>query len=48
MLRNAVRWAHNPGRPWATVVEGPNVPIDQAKEKLVEKGPKLHSHDAKG
>ena len=48
VLRNAVRWAHNPGRPWTTVAEGPNVPIGEAKEPLVEKGPKLHSHASKG
>lgn len=48
VLRNAVRWAHNPSKPWTAVAEGPNVPIDQAREPLVEKGPKLHSHAAKG
>ncbi len=48
VLRNAVRWAHNPGKPWTTVAEGPNVPIGKAKEPLVEKGPKLHSHAPKG
>lgn len=47
VLRNAVRWAYNPAKPWTTVAEGPNVPIDEAREPLVEKGPKLHSHAAK-
>lgn len=48
VLRNAVRWAHNPGKLWKAVAEGPNVPIGEAKEPLVEKGPKLHSHAPKG
>ncbi len=42
ILRNAVHWAHNPAKPWTTIAEAPNVPIDKAKEPLVEKGPKLH------
>jgi trehalose utilization protein len=48
VLRNAVHWAHNPAKPWTTITIGPNIPIDQAKEKLVQKGPKLHSHAPKG
>jgi len=48
VLRNAVRWAHNPGKPWTTVGEAPNVPIGKAREPLVEKGPKPHSHAPKG
>jgi len=48
VLRNAVCWAHNPGKPWTAIVEAPNVPIGKSKEPLTEKGPKLHSHDAKG
>lgn len=47
VLRNAVRWARNPAPVWADVVEGRNVPIEQALEPLVEKGPKLRSHDRK-
>jgi trehalose utilization protein len=47
VLRNAVRWAHNPAKPWTTVADGTNVPIGKAKEPLVEKGPKLKSHARK-
>lgn len=48
VLRNAVHWAHNPGKPWTTVATGRNVPTGKAREKLVEKGPKLASHAPKG
>jgi len=48
VLRNAVRWACNPAKPWTTVADGVNVPIGKTKEPLVEKGPKLHSHAPKG
>ena len=48
VLRNAVHWAHNPAKPWKTVAEGQNVPIGKSREPLIEKGPKLHSHDVKG
>jgi trehalose utilization protein len=48
VLKNAVHWAHNPAKPWATITSAPNVPIGKAREKLVEKGPKLHSHAPKG
>ena len=47
VLRNAVHWAHNPGKPWSNITAAPNVPIGKAKEKLVEKGSKLHSHAPK-
>ncbi|WP_062015606.1 ThuA domain-containing protein [Aureimonas sp. AU4] len=42
VLRNAVRWAYNPARPWKGVAEAPNVPIDQAREKIEKKGRSLH------
>jgi trehalose utilization protein len=47
VLKNAVHWAHNPAKPWTGITRAPNVPIDKAKEKLVEKGPKLASHAPK-
>ena len=42
VLRNAVRWAYNPAKPWREVAEAPNVPIDQAREKIEKKGGSLH------
>jgi trehalose utilization protein len=48
VLRNAVHWAHNPAKPWTAITTAPNVPIGKAREKLVEKGPKLASHAPKG
>jgi len=43
VLRNAVRWAHNPAPRWADIAKAPNVPIAQAPEKLEQKGAKLHA-----
>jgi trehalose utilization protein len=48
VLRNAVEWAHNPAPAWASIANAPNVPVDKALEKLVEKGPKLHAHGGEG
>ncbi|HEY5820193.1 MAG TPA: ThuA domain-containing protein [Mesorhizobium sp.] len=48
ILRNAVHWAHNPAPAWADIVTAPNVPIDKAREKLTEKGFKLHTHGEEG
>lgn len=42
VLRNAVRWAYNPAPAWRDVSNAPNVPIDQAREKLEKKGASLH------
>jgi trehalose utilization protein len=42
VLRNAVRWAYNPAPAWKDVSVAPNVPIDQAREKLVQKGFSIH------
>jgi len=42
VLRNAVRWAYNPAKPWRDVAEAPNVPIERAREKLEKKGGSLH------
>ena len=43
VLRNAVRWAYNPAQPWVGVTTAPNVPVDEALEPLVAKGPTLHA-----
>jgi trehalose utilization protein len=48
VLRNAVHWANNPQKAWTSITTAPNVPTAKAREKLVEKGPKLHSHASKG
>ncbi len=48
VLRNAVHWAHNPAPAWRGITEAPNVPITAAKEKLVQKGPRLHADGEEG
>ena len=48
MLRNAVNWAHNPAQAWTAIVDAPNVPIDKAKEPLVQKGARLHADGEAG
>ncbi|SDR57923.1 Trehalose utilization protein [Rhizobiales bacterium GAS113] len=42
VLRNAARWAYNPAPPWSSIVKAPNVPVEQAPERIQSKGPKLH------
>ncbi|WP_343315638.1 ThuA domain-containing protein [Brucella sp. BE17] len=42
VLRNAVKWAYNPQAPWVGVHDAPNVPVEKALERIVERGPKLH------
>jgi trehalose utilization protein len=44
VLRNAVKWAYNPAARLADPVAAPNVPVAEALEPLVERGPRLH-HD---
>ena len=41
VLRNAVNWAYNANR-FPQMLEAPNVPVDEALEKIEERGPKLH------
>lgn len=48
VLRNAVTWAHNPQPAIADPNSAPNVPVDEAIEKIEERGPKLHSHGDEG
>lgn len=48
VLRNAARWAYNPRPAWADVAEAPNVPVEQAPEKLTAKGPSLHKAGEEG
>ncbi|MCK0095754.1 ThuA domain-containing protein [Yoonia sp. F2084L] len=48
VLRNAVRWAYNPAPRVVGVNDAPNVPVDQALEPLVERGPRLHADGEEG
>jgi trehalose utilization protein len=48
VLKNAVRWAHNPAKRIADPNDAPNTPVEKAYEKIVERGPKLHGHGEKG
>ena len=48
VLRNAVRWAHNPAPAWAAITEAPNVPTASAKEKIEQRGARLHEDGEKG
>jgi trehalose utilization protein len=48
VLKNAVKWAYNPAKRLADPSDAPNVPVDKAYEKIVERGPKLHGHGEKG
>ena len=43
VLRNAVRWAHNPAKPWADVSDAPNVPVERAPEPIERRGGSLHA-----
>jgi len=42
VILNAVKWAHNPAARLADPNAAPNVPVDQAPEKIEERGPRLH------
>jgi len=48
VLRNAVRWAHNPAPRQTGIAHAPNVPIAGAPEKLQPKGARLHADGADG
>ena len=43
VLRNAVRWAYNPAQAWSGITSCRNLPVEQALEPIVAKGPKLHT-----
>jgi len=43
VLRNAVKWAHNPQGAKPAILDAPNVPVDKALEPIVERGGKLHA-----
>ena len=47
VLKNAVKWARPEGA-WAEPLKAPNVPTEQAREKIVAKGPSLHKPGQQG
>lgn len=48
VIRNAVRWAHDPSPRREDPVSAPNLPVEQALEKIVARGPKLHADGDEG
>jgi len=48
VLRNAVRWAHNPAASLNDPSDAPNVPVAEALEPIEARGPKLHKDGDKG
>jgi trehalose utilization protein len=48
VLRNAVKWAHNPQGAKPAILNAPNVPVEKALEPIEERGPKLHAHGEAG
>lgn len=48
VLRNAVRWAHNPAPRVTGVNDAPNVPVARALEPIAERGPRLHQDGEEG
>lgn len=48
VLRNAVKWAHNPQGSKPAILDAPNVPVEKALEPIVERGGKLHAHGEAG
>ena len=48
VLRNAVHWAHNASPVWSAITDAQNVPVGKAREKIVQKGARLHEDGDKG
>lgn len=48
VITNSVKWAHNPLPRVADPNAAPNVPVDQAPEKIKERGPRLHQDGEEG
>ncbi len=48
VLRNAAKWAYSPLPRLEGIIEGPNVPVDQALERISERGPKVHAPGQSG
>ncbi len=47
VLQNAVQWAAQPNR-WTSIIDAPNVPVEQAPEPITERGPKIHESGQAG
>ncbi|SDQ16114.1 ThuA domain-containing protein [Pseudovibrio sp. Tun.PSC04-5.I4] len=48
VISNGVKWAHNPLPKIANPNAAPNVPTEQAPEKIEERGPRLHQAGEEG
>ena len=48
VLRNAVKWAHNPAPAWTDIADATHRSADKALEQLTEKGPRLHKPGEEG
>lgn len=48
VIANAVKWAHNPAARILDPGAAPNVPVAQALEPIVERGPRLHQDGEEG
>lgn len=48
ILRNAVRWAHNPAPRRLGIEAAPNVPVNKAPEPIESRGPRLHADGEEG
>jgi len=48
VIANAVRWAHNPAARIADPNAAPNVPVEDAPEKIEQRGPSLHAKGEEG
>ena len=48
VLQNAVKWAHNPQPRITDPTDAPNVPTENAPEKITARGPSLHKPGEKG
>ncbi|KZL12750.1 ThuA domain-containing protein [Pseudovibrio sp. Ad26] len=48
VIANGVRWAYNPQPRVADPNAAPNVPVDEAPEKIEERGPRLHEAGEEG
>ncbi|WP_210178306.1 MULTISPECIES: ThuA domain-containing protein, partial [unclassified Ensifer] len=42
VLRNSVKWAYNVDNRYTAIHDAPNVPVENALEPIVERGPRLH------
>ncbi|KZK76059.1 Trehalose utilization [Pseudovibrio sp. W64] len=48
VIANGVKWAYNPQPRIADPNAAPNVPVDEAPEKIEERGPRLHEAGEEG